>query len=78
MYIKEFEDVLISFSHMKESLKASLEQQWKSEQMQKEQIAALARNPVPRPGAAQLIARHIIAPLRRSVSRLLPVPHAPR
>ena len=25
--IKEFEDVLISFSHMKESLKASLEQQ---------------------------------------------------
>ena len=43
-----------------------------------QQIAALARNPVPRPGAAQLIARHIIAPLRRSVSRLLPVPHAPR
>ena len=35
--IKEFEDVLISFSHMKESLKASLEQQWKAEQMQKEQ-----------------------------------------
>ncbi len=27
--IKDFEDVLISFSHMKESLKASLEQQWK-------------------------------------------------
>ena len=43
-----------------------------------QQIAALARNPVPRPGAAQLIARHIIAPLRRSASRLLPVPHAPR
>lgn len=42
--IKEFEDVLISFSHMKESLKASLEQQWKSEQMQKEQIAALAHD----------------------------------
>ena len=41
--IKEFEDVLISFSHMKESLKASLEQQWKAEQMQKEQIAALAQ-----------------------------------
>ena len=43
-----------------------------------QQIDELARNPVPRPGAAQLIARHIIAPLRRSVSRLLPVPHAPR
>ena len=42
--IKEFEDVLISFSHMKESLKASLEHQWKSEQMQKEQIAALAHD----------------------------------
>ena len=42
--IKEFEDVLISFSHMKESLKASLEQQWKAEQTQKEQIAALAHD----------------------------------
>lgn len=42
--IKEFEDVLISFSHMKESLKASLEHQWKVEQMQKEQIAALAHD----------------------------------
>lgn len=42
--IKEFEDVLISFSHMRESLKASLEQQWKAEQMQKEQIAALAHD----------------------------------
>lgn len=42
--IKEFEDVLISFSHMKESLKASLEQQWKAEQVQKEQIAALAHD----------------------------------
>ena len=42
--IKEFEDVLISFSHMKESLKASLENQWKAEQMQKEQIAALAHD----------------------------------
>ena len=42
--IKEFEDVLISFSHMKESLKTSLEQQWKAEQMQKEQIAALAHD----------------------------------
>ena len=36
--------VLISFSRMKESLKASLEQQWKAEQMQKEQIAALAHD----------------------------------
>ena len=42
--IKEFEDVLISFSHMKESLKSSLEQQWKAEQIQKEQIAALAHD----------------------------------
>ena len=42
--IKEFEDVLISFSHMKESLKASLEHQWKAEQMQKAQIAALAHD----------------------------------
>lgn len=42
--IKEFEDVLISFSHMKENLKASLEQQWKAGQMQKEQIAALAHD----------------------------------
>lgn len=42
--IKEFEDVLISFSDMKESLKASLEHQWKAEQMQKEQIAALAHD----------------------------------
>lgn len=42
--IKEFEDVLVSFSRMKESLKSSLEQQWKAEQMQKEQIAALAHD----------------------------------
>src|SRR5699024_9709945 len=42
--IKEFDDVLISFSHMKESLKATIEQQWKAEQMQKEQIAALAHD----------------------------------
>ena len=42
--IKEFEDVLVSFSRMKESLKASLEQQWKAEQMQKRQIAALAHD----------------------------------
>ena len=42
--IKEFEDVLISFTHMKESLQASLEQQWEAEHMQKEQIAALAHD----------------------------------
>lgn len=42
--IKEFEDVLLSFADMKDSLKASLEQQWKAEQMQREQIAALAHD----------------------------------
>ena len=42
--IKEFEDVLISFSCMKDSLKTSLEQQWKAELLQKEQIAALAHD----------------------------------
>lgn len=42
--IKEFEDVLHSFSDMKENLKSSLEQQWKAEQAQKEQIAALAHD----------------------------------
>lgn len=42
--IKEFEDVLLSFSNMKESLKTSLEQQWQAEKIQKEQIAALAHD----------------------------------
>lgn len=42
--IKEFEDVLVSFSDMKENLKNSLEQQWKTEQAQKEQMAALAHD----------------------------------
>lgn len=42
--IKEFEDVLLSFCNMKDSLKTSLEQQWKAEQMQREQIAALAHD----------------------------------
>lgn len=42
--IREFEDVLLSFSNMKNSLKTSLEQQWKAEQVQKEQIAALAHD----------------------------------
>lgn len=42
--IKEFEDVLLSFSDMKEKLRSSLEKQWKVEQMQREQIAALAHD----------------------------------
>lgn len=42
--VKEFEDVLLSFSNMKDSLKNSLEEQWKMEQQQKEQIAALAHD----------------------------------
>lgn len=42
--VKEFEEVLLSFSNMKDSLKHSLEQQWNMEQMQKEQIAALAHD----------------------------------
>lgn len=41
-----------------------------------QEIAKLAKTPAPRPRLAQLIARRIIAPLRRQVSRLLPVPHA--
>lgn len=42
--IKEFEDVLASFSDMKDNLKISLERQWKTEQTQKEQIATLAHD----------------------------------
>ncbi len=42
--IKEFEDVLHSFSDMKNNLKTSLEKQWSAEQLQKEQIAALAHD----------------------------------
>lgn len=42
--IKEFEEVLYSFADMKDNLKSSLEQQWKAEQTQKEQIAALAHD----------------------------------
>lgn len=42
--IAEFEEVLLSFSDMKESLNASLERQWRGEQMQREQIAALAHD----------------------------------
>ena len=42
--IKEFEDVLCSFSSMKDNLKSSLEKQWGAEQLQREQIAALAHD----------------------------------
>lgn len=42
--IKEFEDVLVSFSDMKENLRSSLEKQWKAKQMQREQITALAHD----------------------------------
>lgn len=42
--IKEFEEVLVSFNHMKDSLRISLEQHWKAEQMQREQMAALAHD----------------------------------
>lgn len=42
--IREFEEALEAFSDMKEQLKTSLEQQWKAQQMQKEQIAALTHD----------------------------------
>ena len=42
--IREFEDALCSFANMKDNLKISLERQWKTEQTQKEQIAALAHD----------------------------------
>lgn len=42
--IKEFEDVLCAFADMKDNLKSSLEKQWEAEQIQKEQIAALAHD----------------------------------
>ncbi len=42
--IKEFEDLLCSFSDMKNNLKSSLEKQWSTEQLQREQIAALAHD----------------------------------
>ena len=42
--IKEFEDVICSFEDMKNNLKLSLEQQWNAEQLQREQIAALAHD----------------------------------
>lgn len=42
--ILEFENVIQSFDHMRNSLKKSLEQQWRSEMAQREQIAALAHD----------------------------------
>ena len=42
--ITEFEDVLLSFDNMRNSLKDSLEQQWRAEQAQREQIASLAHD----------------------------------
>lgn len=42
--IKEFDVILLSFAKMKEELKVSLQQQWKVEEMQKEQIASLAHD----------------------------------
>lgn len=42
--IKEFEDALCSFANMKDNLKMSLEKQWHAEQLQREQIAALAHD----------------------------------
>ena len=42
--IKEFEEVLCSFGDMKDNLKSSLEKQWSVEQLQREQIAALAHD----------------------------------
>ena len=42
--IKEFEDILLSFSSMKESLKNSLEQQWKIEKIKQDQISSLSHD----------------------------------
>ncbi|KMZ55847.1 sensor histidine kinase [Dorea sp. D27] len=42
--IREIDDVLESLFRMKEALKESLEEQWKSEEMKKEQVAALAHD----------------------------------
>lgn len=42
--ITEFENVLQSFDSMRNSLKDSLEKQWRAEQTQKEQIASLAHD----------------------------------
>ena len=42
--ISEYNAVLYSISKMKDSLKSSLEQQWKIEQLQREQIAAFSHD----------------------------------
>lgn len=42
--IKEFNNILLSFSDMKEELKNSLENQWRIEQTKKEQTSALAHD----------------------------------
>lgn len=42
--IKEFEEMLVAFADMRDDLKDSLETQWRTEQSQKEQIAALAHD----------------------------------
>ena len=42
--IKEYEEMVKAFTRMQQELKLSLEQQWKEEQRQKEQIAAMAHD----------------------------------
>lgn len=42
--VKEFNDILLSFSDMKNELKKSLEEQWNLEQLRREQISALAHD----------------------------------
>ena len=42
--ILEFENLIISFDSMRNSLKGSLEKQWRSEKAQREQIASLAHD----------------------------------
>lgn len=42
--VKEIEEILNSFSNMKEALKDSLRKQWEIERSQKEQVAALAHD----------------------------------
>lgn len=42
--VKEIDDVLRSMDQMKEALRASLDRQWKLEQMRREQVAALAHD----------------------------------
>lgn len=42
--IKEFENVLLSLDDMRNSLKTSLEKQWRAEENQREQIASLAHD----------------------------------